>query len=202
MSKIKLLNTMENGYFQNNQLDIADSIPITGTYKVGDIIIKSTQVEGEAIGWICIEEGYPGIWSEFGASSTNDNEFVIDPGSIGMTELDTEVKSKLALLTTNNSYIKQLQQQINSIENEIENGVGDVSSETIGELSQLKTDDKSNVVNSINEVYDAVIEHESAISVVDGKVIEHESAISELRDMITGQKESLINNINELIDEI
>ena len=202
MGRIRMISTMENGYFDNNKFNIADSIPNSGHYSVGDIIIKSTQVEGEAIGWICIEEGYPGIWSEFGASSTNDNEFVIDPGSIGMTELDTEVKSKLALLTTNNSYIKQLQQQINSIENEIENGVGDVSSETIGELSQLKTDDKSNVVNSINEVYDAVIEHESAISVVDGKVIEHESAISELRDMITGQKESLINNINELIDEI
>jgi hypothetical protein len=52
----------------------------------------------------------------------------------------------------------------------------------------LKTEDKSNVVNSINEVCDIVIEHESAIS--------------ELRDMITGQKETLVNNINDLIDEI
>ena len=188
LGKIRMISTMENGYFENNKFNIADSIPDSGHYSVGDIIIKSTQVEGEAIGWICIEEGYPGTWSEFGAATTDDNEIVIDPGTIGMTELDTEVKSKLALLTTNNSYIKQLQQQINSIENEIENGVGDVSSETIGELTQLKTDDKSNVVNSINEVYDAVIEHESAIS--------------ELRDMITGQKESLINNINDIIDEL
>lgn len=174
MGKIKLLNTTENGYFDNNQIDIADSIPVNGAYKVGDIIIKSTQVAGTAIGWICVEAGTPGTWAEFGGMITDDRELVINPDSIGMVELNAEVKSKLALLSSNNLTIKQLQQKITDIENEIENGVGDVSSETIGELSQLKTDDKSNVVNSINEIY----------------------------DLIAGQKENLINNINELIDEI
>lgn len=174
MSKIKLLNTMENGYFQNNQLDIADSIPTTGTYKVGDIIIKSTQVANQAIGWICVEAGTPGTWAEFGGMITDDRELVINPESVGMAELNAEVKSKLALLSSNNLTIKQLQQKINDIENEIENGVGDVSSETIGELSQLKTDDKSNVVNSINELY----------------------------DLIAGQTDTLVNNINDLIDTL
>ena len=174
MSKIKLLNTKENGYFENNQIDISDSIPTNGTYKVGDIIIKSTQVANEAIGWICIEAGTPGIWAEFGGMITDDRELVINPDSIGMTELNAEVKSKLALLSSNNLTIKQLQQKITDIENEIENGVGDVSSETIGELSQLKTDDKSNVVNSINELY----------------------------DLIAGQTDTLVNNINDLIDTL
>lgn len=45
MGKIKLLNTNNNGYFENNQLDISDNIPTEGDYNVGDIVIKATQVE-------------------------------------------------------------------------------------------------------------------------------------------------------------
>lgn len=174
MGRIKLLNTSNNSYFENNQIDISDSIPIEGNYNVGDIIIKSTQVANQAIGWICVTAGTPGTWAEFGGMITDDRELVINPDSIGMTELNAEVKSKLALLSSNNLTIKQLQQKITDIENEIENGVGDVSSETIGELSQLKTDDKSNVVNSINEIY----------------------------DLIAGQTDTLVNNINDLIDTL
>lgn len=170
MGKIKLLNTTENGYFDNNQIDIADSIPVNGNHKIGDIIIKSTQVAGAAIGWICVEAGTPGTWAEFGGMLNDDREVVINPGSIGMNELNAEVKSKLALLSSNDLTIKQLQQKIN----DIENSVGDVSSETIGELSQLKTYNKSNVVNSINEIY----------------------------DLITGQTDALVNNINYLIDNL
>ena len=174
MGKIKLLNTSNNSYFENNQIDISDSIPTEGNHIVGDIIIKETQVANQAIGWICVEAGTPGTWAEFGGMITDERELVINPDSIGMTELNAEVKSKLALLSSNNLTIKQLQQKINDIENEIENGVGDVSSETIGELSQLKTDDKSNVVNSINELY----------------------------DLIAGQTDTLVNNINDLIDTL
>ena len=70
MGKIKLLNTAENGYFNNNQLGISDSIPTDGEFNVGDIIIKANQVANEAIGWICVEAGNPGIWSEFGGMLT------------------------------------------------------------------------------------------------------------------------------------
>ena len=174
MGKIKLLNTSENGYFANNQIDIGSSIPTSGSYKVGDIIIKSTQVAGEAIGWICVQAGTPGIWSEFGGMLTDERELIINPESIGMDELNTEVKSKLTFIDSVNRNLKQIQTKINDIENEIENGVGDVSSETIGDLNQLKTNDKTSVVNSINEMY----------------------------ELILGQKESLINNINDLIDNI
>ena len=188
MSKIKLLNTKENGYFENNQIDIVDSIPTTGSYRVGDIMIKSTQVANEAIGWICIEAGTPGIWAEFGGMITDDRELIINPDSVGMNELSSEIKSKLNSFDSCNLLIKQIkeqnintenqinnmQNQITNIQNQIEDGVGDVSSETIGELTQLKTDDKSNIVNSINEIY----------------------------DMIAGQKDVLINNLNDLIDTL
>ena len=41
MGKIKLLNTSNNSYFENNQIDISDSIPTEGNHIVGDIVIIS-----------------------------------------------------------------------------------------------------------------------------------------------------------------
>ena len=97
MGKIKLLNTNNNSYFENNQIDISDSIPTEGNHIVGDIVIKETQVEHMAIGWICIEAGNPGTWAEFGGMFENDEPIVLDPESVGMNELNSEVKSKLLL---------------------------------------------------------------------------------------------------------
>lgn len=97
MGKIKLLNTNNNGYFENNQINISDSIPTEGNHVVGDIVIKETQVEHMAIGWICVEAGNPGVWAEFGGMFENDEPIVLDPGSVGMNELNSEVKSKLLL---------------------------------------------------------------------------------------------------------
>ena len=97
MGKIKLLNTINNSYFENNQIDISDSIPTEGNHIVGDIVIKETQVEHMAIGWICIEAGNPGVWAEFGGMFENDEPIVLDPESVGMNELNSEVKSKLLL---------------------------------------------------------------------------------------------------------
>lgn len=97
MGKIKLLNTNNNSYFENNQIDISDSIPTEGNHIVGDIVIKETQVEHMAIGWICIEAGNPGVWAEFGGMFENDEPIVLDPESVGMNELNSEVKSKLLL---------------------------------------------------------------------------------------------------------
>jgi N-acetylneuraminic acid mutarotase len=48
-----------------------------------------------AIGWICIEAGNPGVWAEFGGMF--DEPIELDPGSVGMDELNSEVKSKLLL---------------------------------------------------------------------------------------------------------
>ena len=114
MGKIKLLNTNNNGYFENNQIDISDTIPTSGTYKVGDIIIKSTQVANKAVGWICIKAGTPGTWSEFGGMIENDEPIVLDPGSVGMNELNSEVKSKLLL---GNSIIINIQALQNAVAN-------------------------------------------------------------------------------------
>ena len=112
MGKIKLLNTNNNSYFENNQIDISDSIPTEGEYHVGDIIIKETQVEHMAIGWICIEAGNPGVWSEFGGMF--DEPIELEPESVGMTELSSEVKSKLLLGENVGINVQLLQEAVNN----------------------------------------------------------------------------------------
>ena len=177
MGKIKLLNTNNNSYFENNQIDISDSIPTEGEHVVGDIIIKETQVEHMAIGWICIEAGNPGVWSEFGGMI--DEPIKLEPESVGMNELNSEVKSKLLL---GDSIVINVQALQNAVANcaskddlknidlslyatkeDLENI--DLSlyatkedlenidiTDTVGKLEDLETDDKSTIVGAINEL--------------------------------------------------
>ena len=165
MGKIKLLNTSNNGYFENNQIDISDSIPTEGNHIVGDIVIKETQVEHMAIGWICIEAGNPGVWAEFGGMFENDEPIVLDPESVGMNELNSEVKSKLLLGDSIVINIQALQSAIANCATKDDLKNIDLSlyatkedlnnidiSKTVGELENLDTADKSNLVNAINEV--------------------------------------------------
>ena len=163
MGKIKLLNTNNNSYFENNQIDISDSVPTEGNHIVGDIIIKETQVEHMAIGWICIEAGNPGVWSEFGGMF--DVPIELDPESVGMNELNSEVKSKLLLDDSIVINVQALQSAVANCATKDDLKNIDLSpyatkedlenidiSETVGELGNLETEDKSNLVNAINEV--------------------------------------------------
>ena len=164
MGKIKLLNTSNNSYFENNQIDISDSIPAEGNHNVGDIVIKATQVEHMAVGWICIKAGNPGVWSEFGGMI--DEPIVLDPGSVGMNELSSEAKSKLLLIDSVLINVQALQNAVANCATKEELKNIDLSpyatkedlknidlSGTVGELSNLKTTNTSNLVSAINEVF-------------------------------------------------
>lgn len=180
MGKIKLLNTSNNGYFENNQIDISDSIPTEGNHVVGDIIIKETQVEHMAIGWICIEAGNPGVWSEFGGMFENDEPIVLDPGSVGMDELNSEVKSKLLLGDSIAINVQALQsavancaskedlknidlslyatkEDLNNIDLSLYATKEDLENiditDTVGLLDELETSEKNTLVGAINELY-------------------------------------------------
>ena len=177
MGKIKLLNTNNNGYFENNQIDISDNIPTEGNHNVGDIIIKETQVEHMAIGWICIEAGNPGVWSEFGGMITDDRELVIDPESIGMNELTADIKVKLGLINSLSTTVKQIQNDY--VTKEDLNNI-DVSG-TVGILDNLQTEDKTNLVNSINEVYNKIEEINANLS---GNMIDSANTINDIIDLL------------------
>ena len=170
-NKIKLLNTSSSTYFANNRLDIGSEVPTSGTYNMGDIIIKSTQVDGEPIGWICIESGTPGVWNEFGGTIKIENPFTLEPGCIGNTELASEVKLKLLELenkcnaSTSNvdqvqNNVNQLQTNVNNqltqLQTDIENSINpkiNANTDKIGELNNLNTENKSDLVAAINEVF-------------------------------------------------
>ena len=192
MGKIKLLNTNNNSYFENNQIDISDSIPTEGNHVVGDIVIKETQVEHMAIGCICIEAGNPGVWAEFGGMFENDEPIELESESVGMNELNSEVKSKLLLGDSIVINVQALQSAVANCATKEDLKNIDLSlyatkedlenidiSETVGELGNLETEDKSNLVNAINEV---------------------NANLEALNASINGQLAAAANIINDTID--
>lgn len=243
MGKIKLLNTNNNSYFENNQIDISDSIPTEGNHVVGDIVIKETQVEHMAIGWICIEAGNPGVWAEFGGMFENDEPIVLDPESVGMNELNSEVKSKLLLGDSIVINIQALQsavancatkddlrnidlslyatkedlenidlslyatkedlenidlslyatkEEMNSVETWLEDVDSDVYNckFNIGNTSSLNTNNKTNLVSAINEVF------QSGVNVKQNLV---DALIAKNIDCSTSNTfDELINKISEI----
>lgn len=66
MAKNKIISDRLNTFFTNNKMTVGESIPATGTWSKGDIVISTIQANGEC-GWICVEAGTPGRWEIFGA---------------------------------------------------------------------------------------------------------------------------------------
>lgn len=58
---LKLITAKNNNYFKDRRLEASSSIPTTGTYNTGDIIINTNPING-IYGWICSEAGTPGLW--------------------------------------------------------------------------------------------------------------------------------------------
>ena len=70
MSMRYYISTEEASFFLNNRMGYANSIPSSGTYKVGDFIISSTQKDG-IFGWVCTVSGTPGEWEVIGSGMGN-----------------------------------------------------------------------------------------------------------------------------------
>ena len=148
MANVKMITTVLNSYFVNNKIMIGSEIPTEGVYNVGDIMIKETQVAGEAIGWVCVASGVPATWSEFG------KEPVLEDGSVNMAKLADDVRLKLALIDAVNVSIKSVRSDIDDLQTDVETLTSDVENintvieekvgENIGDLTGLYTEDKSN----------------------------------------------------------
>ena len=160
MANVKMITTALNTYFNNNKIMIGNEIPTDGSYNVGDIMIKETQVAGEAIGWVCVAGGSSATWSEFG------KELTIEDGSVNMAKLADDVRLKLALIDAVNVSIKSVRSDIDDLQTDVETLTSDVENintvieekvgENIGDLTELITEDKSNLVNAINVVRNKV----------------------------------------------
>ena len=108
----KLISDKLNTYFKDNIICIGDSIPVSGNYKSGDLMIKSNPIANESIGWICTQDGTPGEWSEINGSSND----------IDLSEyaLKSEMESNIGILDNLQTDTKtDLVSAINEIKNSI-----------------------------------------------------------------------------------
>lgn len=121
-----LISDKINTYFKDNKICIGETIPVSGEYKSGDLMIKSNPVANESIGWICTQDGTPGEWIEINGGSNTDidlSEYTLKSevdSSIGiLDDLQTETKTDLvsAINELKNSVVDNntLMEQINSV---------------------------------------------------------------------------------------
>lgn len=64
----KIVTDDKNSFFRSNKIIIADSIPTSGSYMRGDLIVNSGDNNEVRCMWICTESGTPGKWSLIGSS--------------------------------------------------------------------------------------------------------------------------------------
>lgn len=55
--------------FQGKKQEVGESIPLEGSYKIGDIVWNSKPKPTGYVGWICTRDGTPGEWKPFGQIS-------------------------------------------------------------------------------------------------------------------------------------
>ena len=159
----KIVTDRLNTFFTNNKIQIATSAPTSGSYIVGDIVIKSNQKAGTNVGWICTVAGAPGTWVEFGVGADHSHNYA---GSSSAGGAANSVKTNLAiklnsgttegtnLFTFNGSTAKTINITPSSIGAAETNHTHDYAlSSSVGTLSSLETTDKSNLVAAINEVF-------------------------------------------------
>ena len=121
----KLISDKLNTYFKDNIICIGDSIPVSGSYKSGDLMIKSNPVASESIGWICIKDGNPGEWTEIngGSNDIDLSEYALKSemeSNIGIldnlqTDSKTDLVSAINEIKNSISDNNMLIEQINSI---------------------------------------------------------------------------------------
>ena len=150
----KIVTDRLNTFFTNNKIQIATSAPTSGSYIVGDIVIKSNQKAGTNVGWICTVAGAPGTWVEFGVGVDHTHNYA---GSSSAGGAANSVKTNLAiklnggttegtdLFTFNGSTAKTI--------NITPSSIGAATSASVGTLSSLQTSAKDNLVAAINEVF-------------------------------------------------
>lgn len=116
------VSSEEAAFFNNNKMGYADSIPTSGSYKVGDFIISSTQLDG-IFGWVCTEEGTPGKWEVIGSGYALKSDLNITNNNVA-TATNTANTNKTNIGTMNNLNTSVKDNIVNAI-NEINTKLGD-----------------------------------------------------------------------------
>ena len=150
----KIVTDRLNTFFTNNKIQIAASAPTSGSYIVGDIVIKSNQKAGTNVGWICTVAGAPGTWVEFGVGVDHTHNYA---GSSSAGGAANSVKTNLAIKlnggTTEGTNLFTFNGSTAKTINITPSSIGAATSSSVGTLSSLQTSAKNNLVAAINEVF-------------------------------------------------
>lgn len=124
MARIKMVSANISSYFEINKIEKRESVPVSGTYNKGDLIINIGPDASTRPIWLCTETGSPGTW----VPVISGNVYVHpDRHPADMITEDSTHK-----FVTDNEKDK-----LNNI----------------GDLSQLQTENKNDLVSAINEVF-------------------------------------------------
>lgn len=110
-----------NSFFKNNKILAADSVPTTGSFTRGDIIINTNDTSNKHCMWVCTESGTPGSWTVLGPSgqliTVEDTVTVNSPVSeISLTGLGgiAQAFDKLDVYLNSTHLVKGLDYTINA----------------------------------------------------------------------------------------
>ena len=145
---IKLVSANISNYFETNKIEKRDSIPLSGNYTKGDLIINTGVDSTSNPMWICTETGTPGKWAPVTSGNSythhdthpatmitedSTHRFVTDEEK---TKWDAKASTDVVTTFTNGLMSKDDKVKVNGI----------------GDKTQLKTSNKDNLVSAINEI--------------------------------------------------
>lgn len=123
MSSIKLVSANISNYFETNKIEKRDSIPLSGNYTKGDLIINTGVDSTSNPMWICTETGTPGKWAPVNTGTTYKHP-ASHPASM-ITE------------DTTHKFITDTEK---------------AKLHSVGDKSNLQTSNKNDLVSAINEI--------------------------------------------------
>ena len=185
MAKVKIVSDRLNTFFTNNRIATGTAAPTSGTWKVGDIVISTTQ--SGVIGWVCTIAGTPGTWETIQSKEDLSAAFAAKTHThnyAGSSSAGGAATSALAC--TGNAATATKLQTARTINGTAFNGSANITTANwgtartitigntgksvngsgniswslaemgVGTLSNLKTNAKADIVSAINELFQSV----------------------------------------------
>ena len=163
MAKVKIVSDRLNTFFTNNRIATGTAAPTSGTWKVGDIVISTTQ--SGVIGWVCTIAGTPGTWETIQSKEDLSAAFAAKTHTHNYAGSSSAGGAATSALTcTGNSATATKLQTARTLTvgntGKTFDGSGNVSWSLaemgVGTLSNLKTTAKADIVSAINELFQSV----------------------------------------------
>ena len=176
LKNFKVITDKLNNYFKDNKFMISSSVPTSGTYKVGDIVVNSGSNSAEVPMWICIEAGTPGTWEVFNSGGMNETELQNYITNIVQTQAISAVD------------------YTDGTDIQIDGG-------SIGNLNELHTSNKESVVGAINELFQNVDSGKQIIAdAIDDNNINKNSSFTAMGNAINKIQDGIEVNKNILLE--